>query len=425
MKRNFLITAMLLLTGLVGMCLADLEVTHTIGVGARAYGMANNFVSLSTDQSGLYWNPAGLAFAPVRELQISLDGLSQNVVTTFDNNKQGALPLARPRLANIGYLHAFPTVQGGFTMAGAFLCPTVFDEDRNFSLRYPSGSNRFDTVAVQRNSRNYGGLDQWCAGFGLQVAKGVGIGISASLVSGKEDGHTVFYQDTNGRIGDAINDDYDQYFSRTYLGYDIRLGLLYSFLDHFNLGIRFVVPQTIWFSQDVSETYPHSPGEPEYTSQTTGTLISSYSGAVGVSGVFPFLTASTEFRVRAPYTFMYPAENIPSQSLAAKARVGAGAGVEIPLFVSTALLRLGYSWDQYDSHQFARKFDYEKNIYWDMEGKTPAGDSHLVTAGLGFILKNVCLEASYGYNFWTLDTRGTLEEAYSQHRLVTALSFRF
>jgi hypothetical protein len=425
MKQKIVVSALFLVTCLVGVGRPELEVTHGIGMGTRAYGLANNFVGLSSDQSALYWNPAGLAFAPAREFQVSFDVLSQNVNSTFNQNKESPQPLQRPRLANIGYLHAFPTVQGGFTIAGAFFSPVIFDENRRFSGSYTTKQTPSKTVNVERNSRKFGGLDQWCGGFGLQIAKGLGIGLSASLVSGKEDGRIVFYQDTNGRVGDPIYDDYDQYFSRNYIGWDIRLGLLYSFLEHYNIGMRFVVPQTIMFWEDISETYPHSPSEPDYTSQSTGNLKSSYSGALGVSGVFSFLTASTELRVRAPYSFLFPEENIPSGSLAGKTRMGAGAGVEIPLFVSTALLRLGYSWDQYDTHMFARKYEDEKGFYWDNEGKTPVGDRHLVTAGVGFIFKNVCLEGSYGYTFWKLDTRGTLQENYSQHRLVTSLSVRF
>ena len=420
MKKNI---AFFVLIFIFGNSFADLEVSHTVGIGAKSYGMANNFVAVSNDQSALFYNPAGLAFVPAREFQISIDGLSQKSISEFNNSKDYSFPIQRPRMANIGYMHAFPTVQGGFTMSGALLCPVIFDESRKFTGTYLDKSN--NVIRVSRELRSFGGLNYWDGGFGLQIAKGLGVGVSGAFVSGKEEGHTVFYQDTNGRIGDPYNDDYDQYYIRNYLGYDIRLGLMYNFSEHYAIGLRVNIPQTLWFSEEVSETYPHSPLEPEYISESRGKLISSYSGAAGFSCMFPFLTASCEFRIRAPYSFVAPAENIPIESDAAKVKIGAGAGIEIPLILSTTLLRFGYSWDQYDTYPFARKYSDEKNIYFDSEAKSAFIDSHLLTAGLGFIIKNVCLETAYGYNFWSLDTRGTLKENYNQQRLIVTFSIRF
>jgi hypothetical protein len=410
------------------MSFGQIDVSHLTGVGTRAYGLANNFVALSNDQSGLFWNPAGLAFVPAREFQFGFDGLSQRTNTDFFD-QSGTSVVQRLRLVNIGYLHAFPTTQGGLTIAGALQNPYTFDDVRDFSGSYQTNGDK--TVYLSRNYKNYGGLSYWTGGFGLQVAEGLGIGVSASFVTGSAQGENIFYRDTNGILGDSLNDSYDDKISRTYLGYDIRFGLLYNFSKHFNIGLRFVLPQTIWFTQDISETNPNTDfGEYDYPT-ANGKIFSSYSGAIGFSGTFPFMTFSTEFRARSPYTLAYPSENIPSSSLAAKTIFGAGVGVEAPVFVSTVLLRAGYSWDQYDTHLFALQYDDPQLNYppgqpnWDSQGEAPVGDEHLITVGIAYIMKNACLEISYGYNFWQLETNDQLTEAHTQNRVMTSLSFRF
>jgi hypothetical protein len=187
---------------------------------------------------------------------------------------------------------------------------------------------------------------------------------------------------------------------------------LYVVNEHFNIGARLVLPQTIGFTSDNPAT-----GD--------GSIFSSYSGAVGISGTFPLMAVSTEFRARAPYTFAYPNENIPLSSLASKTIYGAGLGIEMPIIKSKTLLRAGYSWDQYDTHLFTMKYDYENNINWDPQGLTPTGNKQLITLGLAFIFKSTCWEISYGHSMWKLETNGTLSESITQDRLTTSLSFRF
>jgi hypothetical protein len=428
MKRKTILSAVLIAGVLTSICVGQIEISHMTGVGTRAYGLANNYVALSNDQSGLFWNPAGLAFVPSREFQISFDALSQKTNTDFFDQSQTSV-VQRLRLVNVGYLHAFPSSQGGLTIAGALQNPYTFDDVRSFSGYQTAGNN---SVYESRNAKYYGGLNYWTGGFGLQVAEGLGIGVSAAFVAGSSTGENIFYRDSNGVVVDNLNDDYDRNITRSYLGYDFRLGLLYNFRKHFDFGLRFVFPQTLWFTEDIAEINPHTSPTAVYDWPTAnGKIFSSYSGAMGFSGTFPFMTFSTEFRARAPYSLAYPAESIPDSSLAGKTIIGAGIGLEVPLFVSTTLLRAGYSWDQFDTHLFAREYDDPQNNdppgkpNWDPLGEKPVGDQHLITVGTAFIMKSVCLEISYGYTIWKLETKSNLTESHTQHRLLTSLSFRF
>jgi hypothetical protein len=421
MKRIAVVTGIILAGLFAQTARADLSLVQPTGEGTRAFGMANNFVALSNDLSAMFWNPAGFAFVPAREFQVSFDGLSQKSSSAFFGTDNYA-SLSRPRLVNIGYLHAFPTVRGGFTLAGAFHCPNTFDDVQTFGGNYLDAGNNL--ITLDKEYKTFGGLDMWSGGFGLQVAKGLGIGAAVSLVTGREDVRILVLKYTNGAIADPIRDDYDRTKTRSYIGYDIRLGMMYQVMKNLNLGLRFVVPQTIWFTEDISETYPHSPSELDYSTQYSGKLMSSYSGAFGAAAVFPFLTASVECRTRLPYTVLYPLARIPDTSLAAKTLFGAGIGLEAPLGVSWVLARAGFSWDQFDTHVFAMQYNGE-NPGWDPGGLSPVGDKFMGTLGIGFIIRKVCLECAYGYGVWRLNTRGTLDETHAQQRLLGSLSFRF
>jgi hypothetical protein len=192
--------------------------------------------------------------------------------------------------------------------------------------------------------------------------------------------------------------------------------MLYRPIEKVCLGARLVLPQTIWFTED----------PPIYEGFSKGQLFSSYSGAIGISTVLPIATLSSEVRFRAPYDLVNPEDIIPSSSPAHNSRVGAGLGAEIPLFVKNALLRLGYSWDQYDTHTFAIRYDNDDpQAAWDANKVTVNQDRHLLAAGLALVSSSMSFDASYGYQFWKLNTDRNLNENDHIQRLFVSMSIRF
>jgi hypothetical protein len=424
MKKNFIFAA-ILACAIGGVPVhAELSLIQASGEGARATAMGNNFVALSGDVSAMFWNPAGFAFAPSRELQLSVEGLDQKTQTSFFGTNSDA-SLARPRLVDLGYMHAFPVVQGGFTLAASFHSPYLFDDVNAFSGSYTKAGSPRDTMSVYNQYKTFGALDMWSAGFGLQVAKGLGIGAAISLVTGQENASAGFESLTNGAIADPINDYYTETSGTSYVGYDFRVGILYSFLKRYRLGLRLVFPQTVWFTENVTDNSPDAPSA-SGSFQNTGKLFSSYSGAFGGAAVFPFLTVSAEVRARASYSFAYPQYAIPDNSLAGKTLYGAGVGFEAPLGVSWILGRAGFSWDQYDTHLFVKQYDNDTSgPGWDPQGLSPSGDKLQGSAGMGFVLHNVLLEWSYGYGVWKFVTNGVLNETHVQQRVLLSMAVHF
>ena len=333
------------------------------------------------------------------------------------------------RLADIGFMAALPTSKGGLTFAGALQNPIVFDNNPSFHGQYIDNSNRL--IQDDQTYRGYGGLNFWSGAFGLQVAPGLGIGAAISLITGSESIKNTFQKLTSGVVVDSFNDSYVDETTRDYYGYDLRLGLLYMLPNQkIRLGMRITLPQTIWY--DENYTLGNSKGQ----------LYSSFSGAIGAAATLPFMTISTELRCRAPYDYLAPEDAIPTSSPAGSTKMGAGAGFEIPLFNSNILVRLGYSWDQYDIYQFAMKYDNEvtgansstDNSGWrstDTYGVTYSvvKDRQQFSGGLAYVGSGMSIEASYGYQFWQLnanDINNNMRTDKDQlQRFLVSMSFRY
>ena len=407
----------------LGVINADPVTVNDIGVGARAFSFANNYVALSNDMSGIFWNPAALSFLPVREFQAAFDILdNRNTVDLSGVNKKS--DVRRIRLSDAGFLASIPTSKGGLTFAGSVQTPYIFDDNPSFKGAYTDDSNR--VINVDQDYKGYGGLTYISGAFGLQVAPGFGIGVTASLVTGSEKTRRILYLTTNGSLLDIVNDDYDLSIDRGYIGYDFRFGLFYAPSNIIRLGMRLSLPQQIWFDEDWSETYPGTDVR-SFSPKYSGKLLSSYSGAIGAAMRLPFLTVSTELRARAPYDIAYPDEKIPQSSAAAQMKMGAGIGVEVPIYMSKVLVRGGYSWDQYDPFVFVRQYDNE-NIIWDEDALNDYKFRSLVTCGLAYVDDNWCIEGAYGYQTWNFDSKFDnviLAEHHQLHRFTISFAVRY
>jgi hypothetical protein len=206
-------------------------VITTTGVGTRSYGMGNNFVALANDYSAIYWNPAGLAFNPVREINVGVMGTKNEAASELAGTRT-ATSEQRVSLANVTWLRSIPTARGGFAFALGYSNPFVFDD-----LREVRGSDTYtgtDTVYGGAGTPvrydpldrlSYGGLDNWSASVGWQFAPRMGFGVAASLVTGSEQ-RSISTLATYYRTNGAVEENSETKLDIGYIGYDLRLGLL-------------------------------------------------------------------------------------------------------------------------------------------------------------------------------------------------------
>jgi hypothetical protein len=382
------------------------------GVGARAFGLANNHTALSSGSSDLFWNPGAMGFSVSREFQASLYGIRLSSSSDFFKTVTED-DLQRFRIGNAGFLFAIPASRGGMSIAASYSNPVILDDVYRFSGSYSIDDT---TYFSRRSFRTTGNLNYWTGGLGLQIAKNLGAGIAASLVTGRGSSIATLANQTE-TIDDYTTDG-------RYVGYDLRAGLMYKF-SKVSIGARFTVPQVIRYSEFASGTY-----DGEYIDETTDyNMYSSYKGALGVSALLPFFTVTAEVRTTLPYDYLFPVENIPDNSQAGYFKTGAGIGIEVPLVVAPFIVRAGYSYDDFDLNPFVYDFvtipDNERDFDWSDNGVKVNRNLNRITAGIGYTTASTSFDLSYGFSTWGLTTNHNLVQTYKLHRLLASFAIRF
>jgi hypothetical protein len=401
----------------------------SVGVGTRAYGMGNNFTALSNDFSSLYWNPAGMAFVPVREAHIAVDWNRQDMtgILSGDTASNG---VERLRVSSGGLLRALPTTRGGYAFALGFLSPWLLDDvsarTGHDVYRGSTGREGFadtlwpgDTLFRDHyNGVSKGSCNLWSMGMGWQIAPNLGFGFSIGLLMGSEQRDNDFVSHLGQRSFEnaAISID------RAYFGYDARVGLMYKPRPAVSLGCRVELPRFAKVAENYQEINWLAPAE-SYEQSDFGVLKSSFSGAFGVAFLLPFATIAADASARAPLSDALP------HSDGSYWKGGGGIGIEAPLPWIASLVRGGYAYSQSDLSPML--------IVWDEGGVDDEGTvslfhgRHLLTAGYSLLIgSGVSLEAAYGYQVWDFslhdaDWVGDVKEAHGRYRVMVSAAIRY
>jgi len=399
-----------------------------MGVGTRARAFAGNHTAVANDMSAAYWNPAALAFLPVREFQLSFDGMRTFGTCDITGDRVDVPAGAknddykdRLRLGSIGAMTAMPTVRGGLTIAAAYERPLTFDDFSVYEYRLPD-----DTENIGADYVRYGDLNRLSVAFGVQVAPNISAGLAVSVVTGSSE--TILDQKKNG----GPYNDYK--IKHSYLGYSFTLGALYLPTEYLKLGMRL----NTLMSLDVKESWTtkYAEGEPigGFSGQKFGPLSGKAymapHGAVGAGFTLPWLTSALDIRFTMPYTFVMPGENIPDRFQARDFKMGGGLGFEVPVPATSLVLRTGYSFDDYDLYPLVHKMEGD-DVFWEEgDGFEIIRNKHTLTFGFGYFTSGFGLELSYSWQTWGLahqddESAIRIEQAYSNHRVMAGIIFRY
>lgn len=388
-----------------------------IGVGTRAMAMGNAAVALPPDPSALFWNPAAMALARQRQLQLSFGGFGPWMRATFRPGQtefETEEKVQRIRLGNVALLRPIETSRGGLAFGLGFQNPYVFDALLEYGGSYGSSEG---SVTVNNSYRVLGHLDFWTGGFGVMIADKVSLGLAVSAVTGGETAALTFRKHTGGRIVDTLNHAYDDLVERDYVGYDIRVGLVYRSRGGSTLGLRIVLPSTIAFEECGSEVLPAEGSRWDYALR--GWLKSYYTGAVGIAHDFPFGAVSAEINARAPHPDAYG--TMAQRHWA----IGGKAGVEIPLLVESLKIRGGYGWHNHAPNPYLVVYDAPTASAPTVKPDSPLGE-HLVSTGLAFTPGDrVRLEVSYAHRLVMLETEDILFEEHHFQRALASLTVEY
>jgi hypothetical protein len=380
------------------------------GVGARSLGMGNNFTAIANDYSAVFWNPAGLAFTPVREVHAGM-GISSSNSSTELGNTSTDFTKSSLYFSSAGIVRSLPTKQGGISFAVGYSSPYNLTDIERFSgddvyigteepyLDYGDRKHYYDA-----KSYTSGNLGLFTAAAGWQVAKGFGFGLSISYLRGKSKSLSTILSTINDTI--PYDDGSEYSLNAEFRGLDIRFGGMFQITPNLTSGIRIEMPQVIrYYSKELF-----------LDSLTTyrGEFKSSVSGAAGLAYKFPFSTLSVDAQFRSPNPDL-------DDGRLAHWKAGAGAGIEIPIPKTIAILRAGYNWKQFDLLPYA---EFTSNKVVSHYITTIDGNSgvHLITAGATFIISDaILLECAYSNTQFKTKVRtteyvNTLNKWYSYHR---------
>ena len=244
------------------------------GFGMRALAMGGAYTALANDYSGIYWNPAGLSFvkktgiyAEMSHLQFSNDALYMGNPTS---NNQGFT-----KLKSLGFVMPLPTNQGSFVIAGGFSRVLDYDDhlyfegfgdisnDIGFEIEDDNGDIYFypfdQGVYRQEEVRSEGGLRRWSLGGAIALSPNFTIGLTTSLVRGKEEyiyGYSQFDDDNlyNEYPGDFDEYTVNQYLQSEYLALNLKLGGMVDLNNMFKVGGVITFPSKYY----VEETHSFS-----------------------------------------------------------------------------------------------------------------------------------------------------------------------
>lgn len=239
------------------------------GFGTRALAMGGAYTALANDYSGIYWNPAGLGnikktgiYAELSHLQFSNDALYMGNLTS---NNQGFT-----KLKSFGFVMPLPTNQGSFVIAGGYNKVLDYDDhlyfegfgditnDIGFEIEDDIGDiyyYPFDQgVYRQEEVRSEGGLRKWSLGGAIALSPNFTIGLTTSLVHGKEEYNFRFSQYDDDDLyyeypGDFYEYTVNQYLQSDYYAFNLKLGGMVDLNNMLKVGGVITLPSKYYVEE--------------------------------------------------------------------------------------------------------------------------------------------------------------------------------
>lgn len=239
------------------------------GFGTRALAMGGAYTALANDYSGIYWNPAGLGsinktgiYAELSHLQFSNDALYMGNLTS---NNQGFT-----KLKSLGFVMPLPTSQGSFVIAGGFNRVLDYDDHLYFDwsgdlpdgleFGFQNDDGDFDwypfdeDVYIQENVRSEGSLQRWSIGGALALSPNFTIGLTTSLMHGKEEYNLDFSQFDDKNLYQILPGDFNEYsineiLQSDYYAFNIKLGGIIDLNNMIKVGGVISLPSTYYVEE--------------------------------------------------------------------------------------------------------------------------------------------------------------------------------
>ncbi len=298
--------------------------------------MGNAMTGLSQGYDATYFNPAGLAQSHESEFTTGLNFLGYNDNANYLGNGN-SLSSSQTDLSSLGLVYAFPTTKGSLVIAlgynrgadynSALSTSTGSGYNPNTSI-IPSYYSPYDTLDdipymlylegvqgdplvtnnVKQSGKTFisGGLNQWTASLGTDIAYNFSLGLTLTLVSGSYNYTRTFTETGIAQGGDYGGSNFssivlDDQQTQDINGWNAKAGFMYRMAgDDGNTVGRIGV--TITFPTFASIVYNYSTNGTAY--YTGGYAPLSYSASNGYGADDPLYPGSAlRYDVTTPFKF--------------------------------------------------------------------------------------------------------------------------
>lgn len=445
--------------------------TPGFGVGARSLGMGNAYSGVANDYSAIFWNPAGLAQMEFGEFSFGLSHLNYGNRSKFFGAEQSYSNNATT-LNALGLVYPVPVRQGslvfgfGFSRQSNFTTGLSFEgfnpnssiiqtyapdgafypSDLSGNLAYQlylanvdTNTGRFDSPITGNLTQlgrviEGGGLNNWGFAVGVDIAKNLSVGATASYLSGSYKYERSYTERDTRKLYQALPFDFDELTVEDFVesdisGFNAKLGLMYRVPEKFRFGLTVKTPTTL----QVKETFGSTarsyfdngdvlPTDGPFESNGSGSynVVTPWVFGAGASVVLRDLILSADIEYT-DWTQLEFADANPDL-------IALNKDIK-QLFRPTANLRAGL---EYDVRALGLRlrggFIYNTSPF---EGDPSEFDQKYVTAGLGLLLSEAnMLDVAYARGWWksfrtNYDRSSRVDEKVTTNTVILTFSHRF
>lgn len=225
-KINFLLSSFLCCSSIA---FADDFHYNNLLIGDRASGMGGAYTAISDDASGMFYNPAGIAYVSDRNFSASVNAYSSQV-KTYDN-VIGGQPFQRKSSALLANYFGIVKPVGNFKLGFSYAVPDAVNEDLSQTVRnVPSATSNYDfTINLNNRDNTYN--------FGPSAAMTVNDSLAVGLTLYVHQRDTLIVQNQFLARVNGTNQWTNSYYRLSESGLRPILGITWSPIEKLSLGL--------------------------------------------------------------------------------------------------------------------------------------------------------------------------------------------
>lgn len=351
-------------------------------IAARPMALGGSYGAVASDVTALFYNPAGLSAVKRHEWLFSLEQSSLLSTGRSGSHPSRSLEQQLLRVQSLGWLLPIPTRRGGLSFAFGFYRPRTFSDLIGYQ----------DSLSASRGPYAYeaeGTLNHYRAGFALDIAPDISLGLAAGYVGGREE----------IRIEDGGREAY----LRGYGGFHLEPALMIKVTPRLRLGASLVAWETLPNLDEIYEV------EGQGNEETRWRAKHPFQVKLGTAFQGNTWLVAADYKMNNWSDYRFGREGVESLE---KGGYGnehiLSVGGEKYLAPARAVLRGGYAYNTLPERSFDAAYDL-----------------HRVSAGVGFLFGGaLSLDAAYSFAFWELADDGLYLEN-REHRVLLSFAYRY